>query len=357
MPIAKNPLPADAAIRTDAMAARLADILTNVMDAVVTVDESQNILFYNPAAERIFGWPEQAVLGKPLSLLIPSRFRAVHANHVQQFGITGETSRRMSGSALVFGIRHSGVEFPVEASISHLNTEHGKLFTVIVRDVSERVQAKAKLDAFATEAHAILEKEKSRIARELHDDLAQSLTALKMDITWLKDRLPQASETVTLKLNAMQALVDDTVASTRRIAADLRPLLLDDLGLRPAIEWLAQSFTQRTGVPCSLVAHEQIELQEPYATAAFRMVQEALANVAKHAQASKVEVHIEKSSHAVRLSIRDNGLGFSVGDPRKPNSLGLMGLRERAQLLKGNVTISSQAGVGTLVEAHFPLQD
>ena len=246
------------------MAARLADILTNVMDAVVTVDESQHVLFYNLAAERIFGWPEQAVLGKPLSLLIPARFHAVHANHLQQFGVTGDTSRRISGSALVFGIRHSREEFPVEASISHLNTEHGKLFTVIVRDVSERVQAKAKLDAFATEAHAILEKEKSRIARELH---------------------------------------------------------------------------------------------EPHATAAFRMVQEALANVAKHAQASKVEVHIEKSSQAVKLSIRGNGLGFSVADPRKPNSLGLMGLRERAQLLKGNVTISSHAGVGTLIDTHFPVRD
>ena len=343
--------------RTHALdtAARLADILTSVMDAVLTVDEAQRILFYNPSAERIFGWPVADILGQPLSQLIPARFHAAHAGHIERFGKTGATSRRMSGSALVYGRRANGEEFPIDASISHLVTTQGKLFTVVVRDVSERMRAKEELNALAMEAHATLEQEKSRIARELHDDLAQSLTALKMDINWIRDRYAGGSALVATKLDEMRALVDMTVASTRRIAADLRPLLLDDLGLVPAMEWLVQNFTQRSGVACKLVASEPIDLAEPYATAAFRIVQEALANVAKHANATQVQVSIDLSHDSLRLSIQDNGAGFSEGAPRKPNSLGLMGLRERAHLLKGCVNITSAPNAGTLIDVSFPV--
>ncbi len=337
-------------------AARLADILTSVMDAVLTVDETQRILFYNPAAERIFGWPVDEMLGQPLSRLIPERFHASHAGHIERFGHTGATSRRMSGSALVYGLRANGDEFPIEASISHLETSEGKLFTVVVRDVSERMRAKEALNAYAIEAHAILEREKSRIARELHDDLAQSLTALKMDINWVRDRYWGGSAQVAIKLDEMRTLVDMTVAATRRIAADLRPLLLDDLGMLAAIEWLVQNFTQRSGVPCKLVASENIDLAEPYATAVFRIVQEALANVAKHASAAQVQVQIERTHNGLALSIQDDGSGFSEDAPRKPNSLGLMGLRERAQLLKGLVKIASAPGAGTRVEVSFPVR-
>ena len=154
----------------------------------------------------------------------------------------------------------------------------------------------------------------------------------------------------------MQALVDATVAATRRIAADLRPLLLDDLGLVPAIEWLVQNFTQRSGVACKLVACDNIDLAEPYATAAFRIVQEALANVAKHANAAQVEVQIERTGDGLALSIQDDGSGFSEDAPRKPNSLGLMGLRERAHLLKGFVKITTQPGAGARVQVRFPVR-
>lgn len=350
-----RPAPSSTPFLDQDTAARLAEVLRSVNDAVVTVDETQRILFYNPAAERIFGWPASEMLGQPLARLIPERFHAAHAIHVERFGTTGTTARRMSGSALVYGHRANGEEFPIDASISHLDRAEGKLFTVVVRDVSERMRAKEALNAFAMEAHTLLEQEKSRIARELHDDLAQSLTALKMDINWVRERYQEGSAQVAAKLDEMRALVDQTVAATRRIAADLRPLLLDDLGLVPAIEWLVQNFIQRSGVPCKLVTLENIDLAEPYATATFRIAQEALANVAKHANASQVEVQIEHTHDALRMSIRDDGSGFSEDAPRKPNSLGLMGLRERAHLLKGFVKITSAPGAGTLVEVSFPV--
>ena len=134
----------------------------------------------------------------------------------------------------------------MDASISQLDTPEGKLFTVILRDVSERVRAQEDLASFAKQANAIREQEKSRVARELHDELAQSLTALKMDAIWARDHLRGDTEGARAKLEEMLAMLDASVAATRRIAADLRPLVLDDLGLVPAIEWLVQNFAQRT---------------------------------------------------------------------------------------------------------------
>ena len=338
-------------------AARLAALLDSAMDAIITTDENQAIVMYNRAAERIFGWPAQQVRGRSISELIPERYRQEHAHHVRQFGATGVSSRRMSGSTVVYGRRANGEEFPVDASISQLHTPEGKLFTVILRDVTERVRAQQELATFAAQASAIREQEKSRVARELHDELAQSLTALKMDAMWLKEHLQSDPAAAGAKLDAMLAMLDASVASTRRIAADLRPLVLDDLGLVPAIEWLVQNFTQRTGIACTLDAAEDIELGEPHASAVFRMVQESLVNVAKHSRATKVEVSVEHSGSQVTLQVQDNGVGFIPGGTRKPTSLGLVGLRERAQLLKGSVSVDSAPGRGTTVRASIPVRD
>lgn len=211
--------------------------------------------------------------------------------------------------------------------------------------------------AFALAANAIREEEKSRLARELHDELAQSLTALKMDTIWVRDNAACEPQRATARLTEMVKLLDRTVAATRRMASNLRPLLLDDLGLVPAIEWLATSFTQRCGVPCRVSVDEALELEllEPYATAVFRMVQESLNNVAKHAGASQVVVVLDKTAHTVKLVVQDNGCGFLTTAARKPQSLGLMGLRERAQLLGGSVAIKSKPGQGTCVEVSIPL--
>lgn len=327
------------------------------MDAIITVDEAQNIILYNRAAETIFGWPAADVLGQPLVKLIPGRFHGSHAGHMRRFGTTGVTSRRMSGNNLVYGLRRNGDEFPVEASISQLDTPEGRLYTVILRDATERIRAQEELAAYAAQASAIREQEKTRVARELHDELAQSLTALKMDTIWLRDQGSADATAVRAKLDGMLAMLDASVAATRRIAADLRPLVLDDLGLVAAIEWLTQNFTQRHGVPCALDMDEDLELHEPYATAVFRIVQESLVNVAKHARASHVQVSVARAGGQVSLRVADDGAGFEPATPRKAGSLGLAGLRERAQLLKGTVSITSAPGQGTVVQAHIPVQE
>jgi two-component system sensor histidine kinase UhpB len=154
----------------------------------------------------------------------------------------------------------------------------------------------------------------------------------------------------------MQSMLDDTVASTRRISADLRPLMLDDLGLAPAVEWLVQGFTERSGIPCELTIDEgELDLGEPYASAVFRILQESLTNIAKHAQASRVDMTVRRRGGAVDIAVSDNGRGFSPEDPRKPNSFGLMGLRERAYALGGDVRIESRPGNGTRIGVHIPV--
>jgi len=339
---------------SDANAAqRLSGLLESAMDAIVSCDDTQKIVLYNRAAEKTFGWSAEEALGQTLELLIPSRFHRLHGQQVRRFGATGTTSRRMGDNTVLYARRKNGDEFPIDASISQLNTPDGKLYTVILRDITERVRAREELAAFASESAGVREQEKSRMARELHDELAQSLTAAKMDAIWLRDHLPRDAEAQS-KIATMLLMLDTCVASVRRIAADLRPLVLDDLGLVPALEWVVQNFNQRTGVPCELIVDEALELEEPFATGVFRIVQESLQNVAKHAEARHVEVELKAQGDYLLLRVQDDGIGFRPSDPRKPQSLGLVGLRERAQLMRGELRVDSSPGAGTRVEAKIP---
>jgi PAS domain S-box-containing protein len=335
-------------------APRLAGLLESAMDGIISCDDALRIVLYNRAAEKMFGWTSEEAMGQPVDLLIPSRFHQMHGQQVRRFGATGTTSRRMGDNTVLYARRKNGDEFPIEASISQLSTPDGKLYTVILRDITERLRAREELAAFAAEAAGVREQEKSRIARELHDELAQSLTAAKMDAIWLRDHMPDDAEAQS-KLTVMLQMLDTCVAATRRIAADLRPLVLDDLGLVPALEWVVQNFNQRTGVPCELIVDESLELEEPFATGVFRIVQEALQNVAKHAEAQQVEVEIQTAGDYLTLRVQDDGIGFRPSAPRKPQSLGLVGLRERAQLMRGELRVDSSPGAGTRVDARIPI--
>ncbi|OXI66568.1 sensor histidine kinase [Burkholderia sp. AU28863] len=230
------------------------------------------------------------------------------------------------------------------------------------REVEERVRAERALQASREELREIAaisasarEAEQRRIARELHDELAQSLAALKNDLEWLIDRVPQDDASLARKIAAMHGLARGAVAATRRIASDLRPLMLDDLGFAAAMQWLVEDFRHRHGIDCSLhVEPPELQLDEPYATAVFRIAQEALANVARHAAASHADVELVYGSEAIVLTIRDDGAGFDPAVPRKSASFGLVGLRERAYLVGGTLRIATTLGEGTTVEVEIP---
>ncbi|MGZ5684029.1 MAG: histidine kinase, partial [Usitatibacter sp.] len=274
----------------------------------------------------------------------------------------GTSSRRMGKQRTVMGLRRNGEEFPIDASISQITEQGRKLFTVILRDVTERTRqeealrhSRDEIRALGLASNSLREQEKSRVARELHDELGQALTALKLDVGWLKARAGQADDEIRRKLDAMQVLLDGTVAATRRISTDLRPLVLDDLGLAAAADWLAQNFTDRTGIPCELAVGEGFEdVPDPHATTIFRVLQESLTNVAKHAQARNVEVTLTEETDRMILVVRDDGRGISPDGPRNPSSFGILGLRERAYLLGGEVSIKSSPGRGTIVEMRLP---
>lgn len=342
--------------------ARLRGILDSAMDAIITVDERQHIVLFNAAAEKVFGCGRDEAIGAPLAWFIPDRFRDAHAEHLRQFAVTGTSSRRMGMQRIVLGLRRNGEEFPIDASISQIS-EHGRrFFTVILRDVTERTRqdealrdSREEIRALALAAQDLREQEKRRTARELHDELGQALTALKLEVGWMKDRVGAGDDAFARKLESMQVLLDGTVAATRRISADLRPLVLDDLGLAAGVDWLAQNFTNRTGVACELtLGHGFDDLPDPHATTIFRVLQEALTNVAKHARASRAEVELSMERGSMRLVVRDDGRGFASDAPRSPSSYGLLGMRERAYLLGGEVLLESAPGQGTIVEMRLP---
>jgi hypothetical protein len=342
--------------------ARLRGILDSAMDAIVTVDDSQRIVLFNAAAEAMFRCSQREAVESALDTFIPERFRAVHGGHLREYGNADSAARRMGASRIVTGLRRTGEEFPIDASISQLKDGDTRYYTVILRDVSERTKAhealrrsKEELQELSSATHIAREQEKHRIARELHDELGQALTMLQMDVAWCKAKAPHGESEFAARLDRMQALLKSTVAATRRIAADLRPLLLDDLGIVPAVEWLAENFTQRTGVPCRLtIGAPDLELDGLQATAVFRIVQESLTNIAKHARAADAEVSIVQDGDSLVIRVSDDGDGFATQDPRKPGSFGLVGLRERAALLRGEATITSGAGEGTTIEVRLP---
>ena len=282
---------------------------------------------------------------------------------MEEFGESGTVSRRMDALRIVTGLRRNGEEFPIDASISQITESGTRYYTVILRDVTARVEAEDALRRSRNElrelgaaAHMTREQEKSRIARELHDELGQALTMLQMDVAWFREKIPADAPGFAGKLDRMEGLLKRTIAATRRIASDLRPLVLDDLGLVPALEWLVQNFAQRTGVPCALAVDDpQLELPGEQSTAVFRVVQESLTNIAKHAQASKAKVELSRDGGTLTVCIEDDGVGFATDAPRKPGSLGLFGLRERASLLSGDATIVSAPGTGTRVQLRLPL--
>lgn len=214
-------------------------------------------------------------------------------------------------------------------------------------------ESQSQLRELAAFLQSVREEERSRIARELHDELGQSLTALRIDLAWLRGKCGEIEPAIMDRLNAALALVERTVDALRRISEDLRPRMLDDLGLAAAIEHHVSQFSQRTGIPCDLAMNrEEFDIDGATATAIFRVVQEALTNVVRHAGAGRVVVRIDEDNGDIHLELRDDGRGFAEGSSRK--SFGLLGMRERVNMLGGRLEVRSAPGEGTAIEAWLP---
>jgi signal transduction histidine kinase len=193
------------------------------------------------------------------------------------------------------------------------------------------------------------------VARDIHDQLGQALTAIKIDLSSLAQELPAGEEPQSKRASSLLKLVEESIRTVRRISTELRPGMLDDLGLVATIEWAGEDFQARTGTTCRLdLPQDDIAVDPERATAIFRIFQETLTNVARHADASEVRVRLAREDGELTLEVHDNGKGISEDILASGKSLGILGMRERAMLLGGELTISGPAGNGTTVKVRIP---
>lgn len=269
----------------------------------------------------------------------------------------------MSTGPVTFEARHrrrDGSTFPVEIHSSPIRFEDRNLALALARDISERKEAEQRLHASYAQLQELTsrresdrEDERKRIAHELHDELGQCLTALRIGIRTLRYRQNSNGAWLDERLTALTSQVDDTIRVVRSVTAMLRPPVLD-MGIGPALDWLAGQFQSTTGLACHLSVPPQVsELTEAASVALYRIVQEALTNVARHAMAQEVHITFEQDNNGCRLDIRDDGIGFPVG-AMATKSLGLLGMQERAQQLGGGVAVDSAPGEGTRVRVWIP---
>ena len=231
----------------------------------------------------------------------------------------------------------------------------GDLILLALEDVTDR-EKRAELRALAARLHAVREDERTRLAREIHDELSGSLTALKLDLSLLPDRVAKDHKLFLEKLRSMSQLIDTTLAQVHTIVAELRPVALDKLGLVAAMEWQAREFHERSGIACEThLPAEEISLDADRATALFRIFQETLTNVARHAHASKVEVELKRDAQSFILAVRDNGKGIDEAAINAASSLGLLGIRERAMAFGGNMELTALPERGTCVTVRIPM--
>jgi PAS domain S-box-containing protein len=249
------------------------------------------------------------------------------------------------------------VVYPVTNEAGQVVERYG-----FVMDVTARQEAGAKLQhsfgqmrALAAHLQSVREEERARVAREIHDELGQAMTAIKMDLAVLARDLPAEQKEPSVRIERSLKLVDETIQAVRRIATELRPGILDDLGLGAAVEWAAEEFQARTGIKCRMsLPDSEIALDQERATALFRIFQETLTNVARHADATEVDVTLARSRDDLSLEVYDNGKGISEENLVEGRSLGILGMRERALLLGGELAISGAPGRGTKVKVRVP---
>jgi PAS domain S-box-containing protein len=452
--------------------AQLAAIIASAMEAIVTVDEDHCILVFNRAAERIFRLPAAEAIGRPVERFIPARFLAVHQagfRHLDQSGMVG--NRIGGGSA--FALRADGEEFPIEAAVSAVEIRGETLYTIILRDISDRLKTEDTLrklslaveqtteSVFITNRDGIieyvnpafetltgyrreeaigrtprilrsgihdtafydkvwstilagqvfagvfhnrkksgelyyeersitpvrgtgqtvthfvaagrdvtrrkrteealrrlntrLELEAERIAHTLHDEAGQLLTSVHITLADVARDLPPLAQT---RLGEVRTHLENIEAHLRRLSHELRPRILDDLGLAAALEFLADGVMKRTGIVVTTEVVTEERLPPVVETTLYRFVQEGLTNAAKHARPKQISVAIVRDPQTVRCEVRDDGAGFDVVEVfarRGEASLGLVGIRDRVEALGGTLGIASDFGKGTDLHARIPL--
>jgi PAS domain S-box-containing protein len=365
--------------RSEEQITYLARLMEDTSDAIFSTDTSFVIRTWNKAAELLYGYTFAEVKGKLAREILRTQ---------QKEDIVADIRAKMTRDGYwkgeVYYLTKAGTRLSILLSVSGTKNSEGvpEGFVMVCRDFTERKKMELQLQQFnkeleeqvkkktaeltesyqdirqlASHLQDVREEERAGIAREIHDELGQQLTGLKMDISWIsKRKLVEGDEELKQKAISIMNLLDTTIKTVRRIATDLRPSILDDLGLIAAIEWQSQEFERRSGIRTEFISSiEEFNHSSAIAIGLFRICQESLTNVARHAAATRISISLQEEDEYILLAIEDNGKGFEVGKIGDKKTLGLLGMKERTQMMGGEFRIDSHPGKGTTLFVTVPI--
>jgi PAS domain S-box-containing protein len=344
---------------------RQTDIINQIQETVISIDLDGYVMSWNIGAEEMLGYSVEEALGKHISFIYPVEDRVVLEREV-----IGPVKAKGTHQVEVRRQTKAGALRFAQLSLTLLRDDTDSPIGIIgySMDITDRklgeealLNSRNQLAALAIRLESVREEERTRIALEVHDVLGQALTGFKLDVAWAHKRITESIEPaqhapVLARLASALELLDSTIQSVRDIATTLRPGVLDELGLEAAVEWQAREFQHRTGIVCDTTIWPRNMVLEPeQSTALFRILQEILTNVARHAHATNVYIKLEQSGEHVSLQVRDNGRGIKGVEQSGPEAFGLLGMRLRAQQQGGSFDIQGISGTGTTVTVRIPL--
>lgn len=348
----------EASRRLEELEALESSILDAIPQAVVGLHE-RRINFANHAVKVIFGWHREELIGKSIRMIYRNEEEADKIGEI--FYSSLEKQRTYETE---FPCRcKDGREIVCRMKASRIGEKlREKRIVVTFEDITAQKKAQEELERsqqdlrnLSAHLQSVREEESTRVARKIHDELGQSLTALQMDLSWLENRLPDNSKNIREKTKSMSELVDATIESVHKITMELRPSLLDDLGLPAAIEWQAGDFQKRSGIRCQANINCNVDIiGKNLATSIFRIFQETLTNIARHSKATQCKVTLMEKGKELCLEVTDNGIGITQWQIEDPQSFGMIGMRERAHLWGGTVHVRNVKPSGTMVRVIIP---
>jgi PAS domain S-box-containing protein len=332
--------------------------ITSMLDGFLLADDTGRIVETNPAYCRMTGYSNEELLGMNVNeieaTLSQEEFESRIKQMLEKKAVKFETRHRRKDKALI----------DLEVSISIMDFDEKPLVAAFVRDITERKKAQEQIENYNIQlrkltAHlqSIREEERRRIGREIHDDLGQQLTAIKMDAAWIDKNTPAEASLKKEKLKNIIALLDGSNTAVRRILSELKPSVLDEYGLLDVLDWQASQFTANTGVPVEMICSQtDIRLSENIATCIFRIFQESLTNITRYAKAKLVISSIKLFDDYIEVNIEDDGIGFDVSKISTRATFGILGMQERVSALSGKFIINSDMGIGTRISFSIPLK-
>jgi two-component system, LuxR family, sensor kinase FixL len=346
----KQPVPppvAPPAIAVRDQAERLRAILETAVESIITIDDHGLIESFNPAAEKLFGYPAAEVIGHNVSLLMPAPHREKHDSYIRNYQQTGQ--------AKIIGIgretqarKKDGTIFPIDLSVSEVKLSDRRLFTGIIRDISDRKRLEKEI-------LEISEREQRRIGQDLHDGLCQQLAGIEMLSQVLAHKLAPRSKNSAARAEEIAGAVRDSISQTRRLARGLSPATLESEGLPAALTELALNTARMFQVKCTLSGEQDLSsLDHATATHLFRIAQESVSNAIKHGRAKDIRLTLQREAGKLHLTIQDDGQGFPAKLKKNPG-MGLRIMQSRINMIGGTLLIEKNPGRGVTVFCHLPL--